>query len=95
MVKLTLQHGSFLLGAWEESAGQPHRRAIAEVFDGGELIVVRLSFRPMAAIHSTQVVDGYIRETAIVFPFNTHRSSGVVEGFEELRRLQVNIGLRH
>jgi len=43
MVKLTTQHGPFLLGAWEEPAGQPHGRAIAEVLDGRELIVVRLS----------------------------------------------------
>jgi hypothetical protein len=52
MVKLATQNGSFLLGAWEEPAGQPYGRAIAEVFEGRELIVVTLSFRPMAAIHS-------------------------------------------
>jgi len=52
MVKLAPQHGSFLLRTWEEPAGQPYGRAIAEVFQGRKLIVVRLSFRPMAAIHS-------------------------------------------
>jgi hypothetical protein len=65
---------------------------IAEVFDGRELIVVRLSFRPMAAIDSTQVADRYIRETAIVFPFDTDRVIRLADGLEELRRLQVNIG---
>jgi hypothetical protein len=43
MMKLATQHGSFLLGAWEELAGQPQGRAIAEIFDGRELIAVRLS----------------------------------------------------
>jgi hypothetical protein len=94
-MKLATQHSSFLLGAWEEPAGQPYRRVIAEVFDGRELIVIRLSLRPMAAINSTQVVYCHIRETAIVFPFDTHWPRGFREGLEELRRLQVNIGLRH
>jgi hypothetical protein len=44
MVKLTPQYGSFLLRTWEEPAGQPYGRVIAEVFDGRELIIVRLSF---------------------------------------------------
>ena len=43
MVKLAPQHGSLLLGAWEDPAGQPYGRVIAEVFDGRELVVVRLS----------------------------------------------------
>jgi hypothetical protein len=94
MVKLATQHGSFLRGAWGEPAGQPHGRTIAEVFDGGELLVVGLSFRPMAAINSTQVVDCHIRETAIVFPSDADRAIAPGEGLEELRRLQVNIGLR-
>jgi hypothetical protein len=76
MVKFAPQQGSFLLGAGEESASQPYGRAIAEVFDGRELIVVTLSFRPMTAIHSTQVVDRHVRETAIVFPFHADLATG-------------------
>src|ERR1035441_2526972 len=53
MMKLTPQYGSFLLGAWEEPAGQPHGRAIAEVFNGGGLIVVGLSFPPMRSEEHT------------------------------------------
>jgi hypothetical protein len=52
----------------------PDRRAIAEVFDGRELVVIRFSFRPLAAIKSTQVVDCHIRETALVFPFDADRT---------------------
>jgi len=52
MVKLAPQHGSLLLRAWEEPAGQPHGRVIAEVFQGRELVVIGFSFRPMAAIDS-------------------------------------------
>jgi hypothetical protein len=53
VMKLASDHGPFLIGAWEELAGQPHGRATAEVFNGRELVVIRLSFRPMAAINST------------------------------------------
>jgi hypothetical protein len=52
MMKLAPQHGSFLLRAWEEPAGQPYGRMIAYVFYGRELIVIGFSFWPMAAIHS-------------------------------------------
>jgi len=95
MMKLAPQYGSFLLGALEEPAGQPYGRAIAEVFDGGKLIVVRLSIRPMAAINSAQVVNRYVSETAIFFPFDADGAIGLAYGVEELRRLQVNIGLGH
>jgi hypothetical protein len=67
----------------EHRTGQPQRRMIAHIFYGGELIVIGLSFRPMAAIHSTEVVNCHVRETAIVFPFDTHWPRGVREGLEE------------
>ena len=67
MMKLSTQHSAFPVGAWEELAGQPYGRTVAYVFYGWKLVVIGFSFRPMAAIDSTQVVGRYVRETASSF----------------------------
>ena len=72
-----------------------HRRVIPEAFDGRELIVVRLSLRPMTAVDGTAVVDGHIRQAGIVFPFDSSRAIGLGEGCKELWRLQVNVRLHN